>query len=224
MTSQNVTQSLQTRIWVSSSVGTTSSSPTLKSRSSANGEASTTVLRLCHCGGLRLVVSRAHSAVSTGTAMALAIRILGVTLHPTGEWPAGLARVCTGEGGLAGVAGQVVASWGISPFWRRCRDLADVLLPEIWCIRSPGRASEYARAKSLTQHGGNCHGRSGGAQSRPVIDNRSRAATWRCIRPWSMPSAASWPPGRQVHARKDRPPGDTPEHQGPGPPAGPREP
>lgn len=23
-------------------------------------------------------------------------------------------------------------------------DLADVLLPEIWCIRSPGRASEYA--------------------------------------------------------------------------------
>jgi len=40
-------------------------------------------------------------------------------------------------------------------------DLADVLLPEIWCIRSPGRASEYARAKSLTQHGGNCHGRSG---------------------------------------------------------------
>ncbi len=40
-------------------------------------------------------------------------------------------------------------------------DLADVLLPEIWCIRSPGRASEYARAKSLTQLGGNCRGRSG---------------------------------------------------------------
>ena len=40
-------------------------------------------------------------------------------------------------------------------------DLADVLLPEIWCIRSPGRASGYARAKSLTQHGGNCHARSG---------------------------------------------------------------
>jgi hypothetical protein len=31
----------------------------------------------------------------------------------------------------------------------------------IWCIRLPGRASEYARAKSLTQHGGNCHGRGG---------------------------------------------------------------
>ena len=56
-----------------SSVGTTSSSPTLKSRSSANGEASTTLLRLCHCGGLRLVVSWAHSAVSAGTAMALAM-------------------------------------------------------------------------------------------------------------------------------------------------------
>lgn len=34
-----------------SSVGTTSSSPTLKSRSSANGAASTTSLRLFHCGG-----------------------------------------------------------------------------------------------------------------------------------------------------------------------------
>src|ERR1039457_6426890 len=56
-----------------SSVGTTSSSPTLKSRSSANGEASTTLLRLCHCGSLRLVVSWPHSAVSTGTAMALAM-------------------------------------------------------------------------------------------------------------------------------------------------------
>ena len=52
-----------------SSVGTTSSSPTLKSRSSANGEASTTSLRLFHVGGLRLVVSWAHSAVSTGDEM-----------------------------------------------------------------------------------------------------------------------------------------------------------
>src|SRR6266478_7301114 len=32
------------------------------------------------------------------------------------------------------------------------------------------------------------------------------------------------PLGRQVHARQDRPPGDPPEHQGPDPPAGPREP
>jgi hypothetical protein len=40
-------------------------------------------------------------------------------------------------------------------------DLADVLSPEIWRIRVARRASEYARAKSLTQHGGNCHGRSG---------------------------------------------------------------
>src|ERR1017187_10236507 len=32
------------------------------------------------------------------------------------------------------------------------------------------------------------------------------------------------PLGRQVHARQDRPPGDPPEHQGPGPAAGPREP
>jgi hypothetical protein len=32
------------------------------------------------------------------------------------------------------------------------------------------------------------------------------------------------PPGRPVHTRQDRPPGDPPEHQGPGPPAGPREP
>src|SRR6266576_5230537 len=32
------------------------------------------------------------------------------------------------------------------------------------------------------------------------------------------------PLGRQVHARQDRPPGHPPEHQGPGPPAGPREP
>src|ERR1039458_1336393 len=54
-----------------SSVGTTSSAPTLKSRSSANGAASTTSLRLCHCGGLRLVVWWAHSAVSAGTAMAM---------------------------------------------------------------------------------------------------------------------------------------------------------
>ena len=32
------------------------------------------------------------------------------------------------------------------------------------------------------------------------------------------------PPGRAVRARQDRPPGDPPEHQGPGPPAGPGEP
>ena len=32
------------------------------------------------------------------------------------------------------------------------------------------------------------------------------------------------PLGRQVHTRQDRPPGDPTEHQGPGPPAGPREP
>src|SRR5271157_1590716 len=32
------------------------------------------------------------------------------------------------------------------------------------------------------------------------------------------------PLGRQVHARQDRPPGHPPEHQGPGPPTGPREP
>jgi len=32
------------------------------------------------------------------------------------------------------------------------------------------------------------------------------------------------PLGRQVHARQDRPAGDPPEHQGTGPPAGPREP
>src|SRR5690242_6990237 len=32
------------------------------------------------------------------------------------------------------------------------------------------------------------------------------------------------PLGRQVHARKERPPGDPPEHQSTGPPAGPREP
>ena len=32
------------------------------------------------------------------------------------------------------------------------------------------------------------------------------------------------PLGRQVHARQGRPAGDPPEHQGPGPPAGPREP
>src|SRR5438552_11806195 len=32
------------------------------------------------------------------------------------------------------------------------------------------------------------------------------------------------PLGRQVHARQHRPPGDPPEHQGPGPPAGPAEP
>ena len=32
------------------------------------------------------------------------------------------------------------------------------------------------------------------------------------------------PLGRQVHARQDRPTGDPPEHPGPGPPAGPREP
>src|SRR6266536_5322781 len=32
------------------------------------------------------------------------------------------------------------------------------------------------------------------------------------------------PLGRQVHARQDRPPGHPPDHQGPGPPAGPREP
>ena len=32
------------------------------------------------------------------------------------------------------------------------------------------------------------------------------------------------PLGRQVHARQDRPASDPPEHQGPGPPAGPREP
>jgi len=31
------------------------------------------------------------------------------------------------------------------------------------------------------------------------------------------------PPGRQVQERQDRPAGDPPEHQGPGPPAGPRE-
>ena len=55
-----------------SSVGTTSPAPTLKSRSSANGAASTTSLRLCHVGDLRLVVWRAHSAVSAGTATALA--------------------------------------------------------------------------------------------------------------------------------------------------------
>src|ERR1700722_6001130 len=30
--------------------------------------------------------------------------------------------------------------------------------------------------------------------------------------------------GRQVHPRQDRPPGHPPDHQGPGPPAGPREP
>ena len=56
-----------------SSAGTTSSSPTLKSRSSANGAASTTSLRLFHFGGLRLVVSRAHSAVSAGIGMDLAM-------------------------------------------------------------------------------------------------------------------------------------------------------
>ena len=32
------------------------------------------------------------------------------------------------------------------------------------------------------------------------------------------------PLGRQVHPRQDRPPGHPPEHQGPGPPASPREP
>src|ERR1039457_6974385 len=32
------------------------------------------------------------------------------------------------------------------------------------------------------------------------------------------------PLGRQIQARQDRPPGDPPEHQGPGPPAGPRKP
>jgi putative transposase len=32
------------------------------------------------------------------------------------------------------------------------------------------------------------------------------------------------PLGRQVHARQGRPAGDPPEHQGPGPPAGPGEP
>src|ERR1039457_1831144 len=32
------------------------------------------------------------------------------------------------------------------------------------------------------------------------------------------------PPGGAVHARQDQPPGHPPEHQGPGPPAGPREP
>jgi hypothetical protein len=32
------------------------------------------------------------------------------------------------------------------------------------------------------------------------------------------------PLGRQIHARQARPPGDPPEHQGPGPPAGPGEP
>jgi hypothetical protein len=32
------------------------------------------------------------------------------------------------------------------------------------------------------------------------------------------------PLGGGIHARQERPPGDPPEHQGPGPPAGPREP
>ena len=69
-----------------SSVGTTSSSPVLKSRSSANGEASTTSLRLCHVGGLRLVVSWAHSAVSTGTAMALAMTRAPSVVAPNAAW------------------------------------------------------------------------------------------------------------------------------------------
>ena len=68
------------------SVGTTSSSPALKSRSSANGEASTTSLRLCHVGGLRLVVSWAHSAVSTGTAMALAMTRAPSVVAPNAAW------------------------------------------------------------------------------------------------------------------------------------------
>ena len=38
-----------------------------------DGAASTTLLRLFHCGGLRLVVWWAHSAVSTGAVMALAM-------------------------------------------------------------------------------------------------------------------------------------------------------
>ena len=68
------------------SVGTTSSSPVLKSRSSANGEVSTTSLRLCHVGGLRLVVWWAHSAVSTGTATALAMTRALRVVAPNMAW------------------------------------------------------------------------------------------------------------------------------------------
>ena len=69
-----------------SSVGTTSSSPTLKSRSSANGAASTTSLRLFHFGGLRLVVSWAHSAVSTGIGMDLAMTRALSAVAPNIAW------------------------------------------------------------------------------------------------------------------------------------------
>src|SRR5205807_2507863 len=42
--------------------------------------------------------------------------------------------------------------------------------------------------------------------------------------PALVPRCRPPPLGRKVHARRDRPPGHPPEHQGPGPPAGPRKP